>query len=209
MRISACPRCGSRNIFQGTMGDGVLTGYADRDVCKDCGYQGMPIIFDSENEYKNFLDELSKDKGTKIEKSRQAAEGKIEDEYEKLTKNEKELLEFLNKPTKKKPTETHRSGRPLGVTILSFITIVNAIFIVCLYYSRIDVNVALWSWAWLWAYYIIIFVISAIILPYGMLKGKEWAWTIGAILYALSIPVGLMFLYYLTRPHVKAYFGKT
>ena len=209
MRISACPMCGSRNIFQGTMGDGVLTGYVNRDVCKDCGYQGMPIIFDSEDEYKKFLDELSKDKGAKVEKPRQAVEGKIEDEYEKLTKNEKELLEFLNKPTKEKPTETHRSGRPLGVTILSFITIVNAIFIVCLYYSRIDVNVALWFWAWLWAYYIIVLIISAIILPYGMLKGKKWAWTIGAILYALSIPVGLIFLYYLTRPHVKAYFGKT
>ena len=31
---------------------------------------------------------------------------------------------------------------------------------------------------------------------------------IGGILFALSIPIGLIFLYYLTRPHVKAYFGK-
>ncbi|MEA2055640.1 MAG: hypothetical protein U9O49_02265 [Candidatus Thermoplasmatota archaeon] len=187
------------------MGDGVLTGYVNRDVCKDCGYQGMPIIFDSEDEYKKFLASLSKDKEARVEKPGQVVEDKIENEHVKLTKNEKQLLEFLNEPTKEKPTETHRPSRPLGVTILSFIMIVNAIFIVCLYYSLMSVNIVLW----LWAYYIIVFIISAIILPYGLLKGKEWAWTIGAILYALSIPIGLFFLYYLTRPHVKAYFGKT
>jgi len=45
MRITACPRCGSRRIYAGTMGDGVLVGYTTKDVCRDCGYQGMPLIF--------------------------------------------------------------------------------------------------------------------------------------------------------------------
>jgi len=56
MEIKACPNCGSRKIYQGRMGDGVLTGYTNRDVCRNCGYQGMPIIFDSEKEYKKFLE---------------------------------------------------------------------------------------------------------------------------------------------------------
>jgi rRNA maturation protein Nop10 len=68
MEIIACPNCGSKKIFQGTMGDGVLTGYTTRSVCKNCGYQGMPIIFDTEENYQKFLKEkktLSKKKEIK------------------------------------------------------------------------------------------------------------------------------------------------
>ena len=79
-----------------------------------------------------------------------------------------------------------------------------AVFTIYLYYSLIGFeNISL-----LWIYYIAVFSLSAIILPYGFLRGRSWAWTIGGILYALSIPIGLIFLYYLTRPHVKAFFGK-
>jgi hypothetical protein len=62
MIIVVCPRCGSKNIRQGTIGNGVLTGYTSLDVCKDCGYRGIPIVFDSENEYKKFLREIPKTK---------------------------------------------------------------------------------------------------------------------------------------------------
>jgi rRNA maturation protein Nop10 len=65
MEIKACPRCGSTNIYQGTIGDGVLTGYTNRDVCKNCGFQGMPVIFNSEEDYKKFLNGLKKDKSIK------------------------------------------------------------------------------------------------------------------------------------------------
>ena len=65
MEIKACPNCGSRKIYQGRMGDGVLTGYTTRDVCRDCGYQGMPIIFDSEQDYKKFLESKKLKKDTK------------------------------------------------------------------------------------------------------------------------------------------------
>ena len=61
MEITACPKCGSRKIFQGNIGDGVLTGYTSRNVCKDCGYQGMPLIFDSDEEYEKFLEGLAKE----------------------------------------------------------------------------------------------------------------------------------------------------
>ena len=64
MQITACPKCGSRNIFQGRLKDGVLTGYTSRDVCRDCGYRGSPIIFDSENEYIKFVKELKKEESS-------------------------------------------------------------------------------------------------------------------------------------------------
>ncbi len=64
------------------------------------------------------------------------------------------------------------------------------------------------------------------LLPYGLLKGIGWAWTAAVILSiasiilnAISIAIGNaggivsvsisgIILYYLHRPHVKAYFGK-
>jgi len=62
MKIVACPRCGSKKIFQGTIGNGVLTGYTSLDVCRNCGYRGIPIVFDSKEEYTKFLGEISNTK---------------------------------------------------------------------------------------------------------------------------------------------------
>ena len=61
MTITACPKCGSRRIFQGRLRDGVLTGYTSKEVCRDCGYRGSPFIFDSIKEYNNFLRQLKKE----------------------------------------------------------------------------------------------------------------------------------------------------
>jgi len=174
MEIEACPKCGSRNIFQGKLGEGVLTGYTSKNVCQDCGYQGMPIIFDSEEEYNNFLKSKSIKRIPK----------------KKLTIEKKQLV---------------KNKRPLGVSIVTFFMFFEAIFSLFLYYSLQGSFISIW----LWMYYIIIFFISALVLPYGLIKGKSWAWTIGSSLFALSIPIGLIFLYYLTRPHVKTYFGKS
>jgi len=173
MDIIACPNCGSRKIYQGTMGDGVLSGYTNRDVCRNCGYQGMPIIFSSDEEYKKFLKEKNTEKAS-------------------------------NQGQKIKKDKFVKQERPIGVTILSFIIILQAILSICLYYQLLWVKVI----DFLWIYYISIFIISALVLPYGFLKGREWAWTFGGIVFALSIPIGLIFLFYITRPHVKIYFGK-
>jgi transcription elongation factor Elf1 len=62
MEIFACLRCGSRNIHSGTISDGVLDGYAVMYVCRDCGYQGMPMLFDSMREYERFLQSFKKSK---------------------------------------------------------------------------------------------------------------------------------------------------
>jgi len=55
MGITACPNCGSKHIYTGNLSDGVLTGYTSRHVCKQCGYQGIPILFDNEKDYQHFL----------------------------------------------------------------------------------------------------------------------------------------------------------
>jgi len=60
MEISACPVCGSKNIGIGTLGDGIISGLSSwNEVCKNCGYQGASLLFESETEYKKFLDALS------------------------------------------------------------------------------------------------------------------------------------------------------
>jgi uncharacterized membrane protein (DUF2068 family) len=72
---------------------------------------------------------------------------------------------------------------------------------------------------------IIIGVISLFV-AYGLFKAKKWAWTINVVLSIINIAIGVVsivtgnvgsiasiaisgiILYYLYRPHVKAYFGK-
>ena len=58
-------------------------------------------------------------------------------------------------------------------------------------------------------------------MAWGLLKGKSWAWTITLILTIISLIfnlpsmniigliINVVILYYLFRPHVKAYFGKS
>jgi uncharacterized membrane protein (DUF2068 family) len=69
--------------------------------------------------------------------------------------------------------------------------------------------------------------IASLVVAYGLFKAKKWAWTINVILSFISIAMGIvsiatgniggivsiaisgLIVYYLYRPHVKAYFGKT
>ncbi len=68
--------------------------------------------------------------------------------------------------------------------------------------------------------------IVSFVVAYGLLKGLGWAWTVTVILSIISIVLNVLsiaagnlasiisiiisgiILYYLYRPHVKAYFGK-
>ena len=86
MKITACPKCGSKDIQMGGIGDGVLFGIDSwKQVCKKCGYQGAPLIFGSEKEYKKFVGELQNDEDKKQNKNNI-----------KLSKKEKEVIEFLH-----------------------------------------------------------------------------------------------------------------
>lgn len=71
MKIKACPKCGSKNISMGALGDGVLFGIDSwKEVCRNCNYQGAPILFDSEVEYKKFFSELNLDNNKKVKENK-------------------------------------------------------------------------------------------------------------------------------------------
>ena len=73
---------------------------------------------------------------------------------------------------------------------------------------------------------LIAIAIVSFIVAYGLLKGRGWAWTVTLILSIISIVwnaitiatgniggiisiiISAVIIYYLYRPHVKAYFGK-
>lgn len=73
---------------------------------------------------------------------------------------------------------------------------------------------------------LIIIGIVSLIVAYGLFKAKKWAWTINVAVSIINIAIGVVsivtgsvgpiasiaisaiILYYLYRPHVKAYFGK-
>jgi len=62
MKITACSRCGSTNLRQGSIRDGLLSGLTSKYVCRDCKFQGTPFIFDSEEDYVNFVKSIRKNK---------------------------------------------------------------------------------------------------------------------------------------------------
>ena len=93
MKIKACPRCGSRQISMGGIGDGVLYGIDSwKEVCRNCNYQGAPILFNSKEEYKKFFSELNKDDKKKSKKSKEKPP-KINDSIQnnKINSDEKEI----------------------------------------------------------------------------------------------------------------------
>jgi len=105
MEITACPNCGSKNIGIGTLGDGIIFGLSSwKEVCKDCGYQGASLLFDSEIEYKKFIDALSNAKKQTVEREEEIKEENTEESVE-LIEKKKEVLEFLDqtKDTPKSP----------------------------------------------------------------------------------------------------------
>jgi hypothetical protein len=125
LEITACPRCGSRRIFQGRLKDGVLTGYTSRDVCRDCGYQGSPLIFDDPQNYKNFL------KGLKAEKEGEIIEPEDEDEDIEISEKEKETIRFLNELSMEKDEERKDKPKILknSIVLISIVSIVASFWI--------------------------------------------------------------------------------
>ena len=62
MKITACPLCGSRNIDIADMSDGSAPSlHWETKVCRDCGWTGVPLEFDSEEEYQRFYGNFDKD----------------------------------------------------------------------------------------------------------------------------------------------------
>jgi hypothetical protein len=56
MKFRVCPRCGSKNIFAGKMSSGILYGVSSwTEECRNCGFKGSPVVFDSKEDYLLFL----------------------------------------------------------------------------------------------------------------------------------------------------------
>lgn len=65
--------------------------------------------------------------------------------------------------------------------------------------------------------------IASFAVAYGYMNGRGWAWTVGLVIAAIGLILGLfslpegvvgflidvLIIYYLTRPHVKRFFGKS
>jgi hypothetical protein len=63
MKITACPRCGSKNLDIADMRDGITPGIDwSTTVCRDCDWQGIPLEFETENYYQKFLQGFEKEK---------------------------------------------------------------------------------------------------------------------------------------------------
>jgi hypothetical protein len=88
----------------GTMGSGVTFGVTSWiEMCRDCGYQGQPILFDSEQEYQKFLEKLRRKphKRTTTPKEEPFVE-ETEDERIELPQKDKEVVNLLKDYEKEK-----------------------------------------------------------------------------------------------------------
>jgi transcription elongation factor Elf1 len=97
MEITACPICGSKNIGIWTLGDGIISGLSSwNEVCKNCGYQGASLIFESESEYKKFLEALLYQKKQTETQSKEVNEEKSEQDIaEKMSTHSKKKNYFF------------------------------------------------------------------------------------------------------------------
>jgi hypothetical protein len=126
--------------------------------------------------------------------------------------------------------------RPFGVTILAVLTVINALVsfglsaLVGVIFGWVGALVPGVFGGFLAAIAIIFSIVAVafgliyLLLAWGLWSGKGWAWTITLILTVLSLIgslvtaasglgivsliIDVLILYYLTRPHVKAFFGK-
>jgi hypothetical protein len=113
--------------------------------------------------------------------------------------------------------------RPSGITIIAGLQIIGAIVAILMvigplsdyiFFENTLINE-------LYKIFLIIMVVISLIVAYGLLKGMKWAWSVTIIfqiiyiginainLNIFSLVIGLLIIYYLTRPYVKTYFEKS
>ncbi len=131
MSVTACPKCGSRKIFQGRLKEGVLTGYTNRYVCRDCGYQGSPLIFDSNDEYYKF--QIRKKSDKTIDKN---SNDQILDKDYKLSDKDKEVVNFLKELDNNSSPVIETKSTTLKIFISLSIVLIFSL-IITLYYTPV------------------------------------------------------------------------
>ena len=141
--------------------------------------------------------------------------------------------------------ETKRQ-RPTGVTIVAILIIIGGILFLLAGIGTVTLGALFFQEIIAVVFAIIGAILLAVgtgylVVSYGLLKGREWAWTITIILLFIgigidivsivfgsfainmdivtfltsnsgsfvSLAISVLILYYLYRPRVKSYFGKT
>jgi len=128
-------------------------------------------------------------------------------------------------------SEEEAVARPLGVTILAILHIIGGILSLLSAVSTVAMLSGILGYPFYGLFETIFVTITAVsaivgilgfVIAYGFWNGKGWAWTMGIILAIIGIifsviylPMGIIsiiieavVIYYLTRPHVKEFFGK-
>lgn len=173
MKITACPKCGSRKIFQGRLKEGVLTGYTDKHVCRDCGFQGSPLIFDTIEEYHKFQKE-------KKSEGRKGMDNKNQDPNEEveLSKKEKEMIDFLDgidnekkvkpaktTPKKEKPKKETKDKKEFNVVKNSFVGLSIVLIVTSIWIAARGGLLTMYGTSLL--------IVGIILFIVGMLSGKD------------------------------------
>jgi len=156
MKITACPKCGSKNISMGTMGSGITFGITSwNEMCKDCGYQGQPIVFDS------------LDKKTELKE-----EPSVEDEVDEVidvSQKDKDVVELLHEYEKEKVSKPiwpknkvwwPEIGVALALAILAYLSgLINET-------SRMGIDIAILYSILYFAASFVIFLFAIVIIEY-------------------------------------------
>lgn len=115
--------------------------------------------------------------------------------------------------------------RPTGVTILAILEIISGIIAIAagLLIATISsmIGIEFGAIGGIISAIVIALGVASFVMAWGLLQGKSWAWTSTLVLTIISLIfdlaganlVGLIIegviLYYLFRPNVKAFFGKS
>lgn len=118
--------------------------------------------------------------------------------------------------------------RPLGVTIVAILMIINGLILIAGGIGGVSVGAVMGIPLIGAASGVLVALgIAALIVAWGLIKGKGWAWIVTVILSIISIIMSIIaiaggnfgavinlvisgvILYYMYRPEVKAYFGRT
>ncbi len=127
--------CGSKKIGIGTLGDGIIAGLSSwKEVCRDCGYQGASLLFETEDEYNKYLKAL---KQHTTEEKTDNNEETMEEEPADLTKEDKEIVASVDE-TAELPQLSGKKNYVLEFIIAVILSIV--FLVVLISGSYLDIN---------------------------------------------------------------------
>jgi len=180
---------------------------------------GVVLYYMLKSKAREYFNQTSTNKPIKKSKTKTSPTVKV-----KSTKV-KQTVESVSPQVKPTPSLVSTKVRPTGVTILVILMAISGTFIILigLLFSTYTAIVGIDTGVFLGVIsgVLVILGIATLVMAGGLEKGKSWAWSITRILVIISIVfdiisqnvIGLIIdgviLYYLYRPVVKAYFGKS